>query len=45
MPAHLKGRYQYFTEAEISMIREAGFQGKFTSLEEGAKKYFSEDPV
>jgi ADP-L-glycero-D-manno-heptose 6-epimerase len=42
MPEHLRGRYQYFTEAEISNLRDAGFKGHFTSLEDGAKKYFSE---
>jgi ADP-L-glycero-D-manno-heptose 6-epimerase len=45
MPSHLKGRYQYFTKAEISRLRDAGFNGKFLSLEEGAKKYFEEDPI
>ena len=38
-PDHLKGKYQAFTKADISKLRDAGFSGEFTSLEEGMKKY------
>ncbi len=38
-PDHLKGRYQSFTEADISMLREAGYNGEFKSVEEGVPLY------
>ncbi len=38
-PIDLRGRYQYFTEAEIQKLREAGYQKEFTSLEEGVDTY------
>lgn len=31
----LKGKYQSFTEADITALREAGFNDQFTSLEDG----------
>ena len=34
-PEHLRTHYQYFTEADISRLRKAGYQQPFTSLEEG----------
>ncbi len=34
-PEHLRTHYQYFTEADMSSLREAGFQRPFTSLEDG----------
>lgn len=39
MPEHLKGKYQYFTQADISKIRSTGFQGELSSLEESVKDY------
>jgi ADP-L-glycero-D-manno-heptose 6-epimerase len=39
MPAHLQGKYQYFTEAEMSKLRSAGYKKPFYSLEEGVKDY------
>ncbi len=39
-PAHLKGAYQNYTQADISKLRRAGYQQPFTSLEEGLKRYF-----
>ncbi len=39
-PAHLKGAYQSFTEADITALRSAGYDQAFTSLEEGLQKYF-----
>ncbi|NKB24665.1 MAG: ADP-glyceromanno-heptose 6-epimerase [Kiritimatiellae bacterium] len=39
MPRSLKGKYQYHTEAEISKLRQAGYQKEFTRLEEGIRDY------
>lgn len=41
-PEHLKGKYQYFTRAEMSALREAGYTSEFTSLEDGIKKYYEQ---
>jgi len=38
-PDHLKGRYQSFTEADMSAIRNAGYAGQFDTVEEGVRKY------
>lgn len=38
-PVDLRGRYQYFTEAEIMKLREVGYTKEFTSLEEGVDVY------
>lgn len=38
-PDHLKGRYQSFTEADISALRKAGYSGEFKSVEEGVALY------
>lgn len=38
-PDHLKGRYQSFTEADISALRAAGYTERFRSVEEGVKAY------
>jgi len=38
-PAHLKGRYQSFTEADISSLRDAGYDQPFLSVEQGVQKY------
>ena len=42
MPDHLKGKYQYFTQAEISKLRAAGFTAPFTSLEDGVGTYVAD---
>lgn len=39
MPEQLRAQYQYFTEADMSKLREAGYKEKFVSLEEGVKDY------
>ena len=39
MPDHLKGKYQYFTEARIDRLRAAGYTQPMTSLEEGVRLY------
>ena len=39
MPAYLKDQYQYFTQAKIEKLRQAGCRYKFSSLEEAIKDY------
>lgn len=39
MPDHLKGKYQYFTEARMDRLRAAGYDRPFTTLEEGIGRY------
>lgn len=39
-PDELKGKYQSFTEADISALRRAGYEKPFTSLEEGIARYY-----
>ena len=38
-PDHLKKSYQNFTQANIDKLRLAGYDGKFTSLEDGISQY------
>ncbi|MFW0884306.1 ADP-glyceromanno-heptose 6-epimerase [Candidatus Acidulodesulfobacterium sp. H_13] len=38
-PDNLKGAYQSFTEANITALRNAGYEKPFLSVEEGVKKY------
>ncbi|ADW19261.1 ADP-glyceromanno-heptose 6-epimerase precursor [Desulfobulbus propionicus DSM 2032] len=38
-PEHLKGRYQSFTEADITRLREAGYNRAFRSVESGVLDY------
>jgi ADP-L-glycero-D-manno-heptose 6-epimerase len=39
MPAALVGKYQSFTEADLSALRKAGYTATFASVEEGAARY------
>lgn len=39
MPDNLKGKYQYFTQADNDKLIEAGWNRAFTSLEDGVKDY------
>jgi ADP-L-glycero-D-manno-heptose 6-epimerase len=39
MPLALRERYQYFTEARLDRLRAAGYDGQFTSLEDGIGDY------
>ena len=39
MPEDLRGKYQYFTEANMAKLRTAGYTTLFTSLEDGVKDY------
>jgi ADP-L-glycero-D-manno-heptose 6-epimerase len=34
-PAHLQGRYQSFTQADLGRLKSAGFDGNFHSVEQG----------
>jgi len=36
-PIELRARYQYFTQAEMGRLRQAGYTAPFTSLESGVK--------
>lgn len=39
-PAELKGRYQTFTEADMTQLSSVGYTHKFTALEDGIDAYF-----
>jgi ADP-L-glycero-D-manno-heptose 6-epimerase len=39
MPDELQGKYQYFTQADMTKLRNHGFTPAFTELEEGIKLY------
>jgi ADP-L-glycero-D-manno-heptose 6-epimerase len=39
MPETLREKYQYRTEADVTKLREAGFEEPFTSLEDGVADY------
>jgi ADP-L-glycero-D-manno-heptose 6-epimerase len=39
MPEDIRDKYQYFTEANMSKLREAGYEAPFYSLEEGVDDY------
>lgn len=39
MPEHLQKNYQYFTQANMCKLFDAGYTEKFYSLQEGAKDY------
>jgi ADP-L-glycero-D-manno-heptose 6-epimerase len=48
-PVEIRDRYQYFTQAETTKLREAGYAEPFTSLEDGIGRYVrdhlaTEDP-
>ena len=38
-PADIRDKYQYFTEANMNKLRQAGYDQIFFSLEEGVKQY------
>ena len=38
-PLEIRDRYQYFTEADMQRLRDAGYGRPFTSLEDGVKAY------
>jgi len=39
MPEDIRDKYQYFTEADMQKLKTAGYNKKFTSLEEGVQDY------
>jgi len=39
MPEALRGKYQYFTEANMKKLRSIGYEKPFTSLEDGVEDY------
>jgi ADP-L-glycero-D-manno-heptose 6-epimerase len=39
LPGHLTEKYQYFTEANLSKIKKAGYKKPITSLEDGVTDY------
>ena len=39
MPEHLKEKYQYYTQAEMKKLRDAGYDEKFCNVEEGVADY------
>ena len=41
-PIDLRGRYQYFTEADIQKLRDIGYTKPFTELEAGVDQYVGE---
>ncbi len=41
-PAEIRGRYQYFTQADMSRLLDAGYEKPFTSLENGVARYVND---
>ncbi|MBT4880273.1 MAG: ADP-glyceromanno-heptose 6-epimerase [Alphaproteobacteria bacterium] len=39
MPETLREKYQYYTQADMSRLRKAGYKKPFTSLQDGTKEY------
>jgi ADP-L-glycero-D-manno-heptose 6-epimerase len=39
MPVSIRGSYQYFTQAETTNLRRAGYNADFTELEEAVQRY------
>jgi len=44
-PGDLKNRYQHYTQADVTGLRAAGYTAPFTTLEDGVKQTFAEEPV
>lgn len=42
MPEELRGKYQYYTQADISKLRQAGYLVPMTSLENGIQQYVTQ---
>ena len=38
-PVEIRDRYQYFTQAEMAKLRDAGYRQEFTELEDGVADY------
>jgi ADP-L-glycero-D-manno-heptose 6-epimerase len=39
MPEDIRDKYQYFTEANMQKLKDAGYSDSFYSLEEGVNDY------
>jgi ADP-L-glycero-D-manno-heptose 6-epimerase len=39
VPEDIRDKYQYFTEADMSKLRSAGYDSPFKTLEEGVDDY------
>lgn len=39
MPEELRGKYQYYTKANLAKLRQVGYSKDMTSLEEGIRQY------
>jgi ADP-L-glycero-D-manno-heptose 6-epimerase len=39
MPEDIRDKYQYFTEANMQKLRDAGYKDEFYSLERGVDDY------
>jgi ADP-L-glycero-D-manno-heptose 6-epimerase len=44
-PGDLKNRYQHYTQADVTGLRAIGYTAPFTTLEDGVKQTFAEEPV
>lgn len=42
MPQELQSRYQYYTQADVSKLRNAGYDRPFTEVEEGVARYIKD---
>jgi ADP-L-glycero-D-manno-heptose 6-epimerase len=40
-PEALKGKYQSFTQADLTNLRSAGYQEDFLTVEQGVSKYMT----
>ena len=40
-PEQLKGRYQSFTQADLTKLREAGYPHEFKTVAEGVSEYMA----
>jgi ADP-L-glycero-D-manno-heptose 6-epimerase len=43
MPEAMRDKYQYFTQAQMTKLRRAGYAEPFTSLEKGVAEYVTQD--
>jgi ADP-L-glycero-D-manno-heptose 6-epimerase len=41
-PIDIRDKYQYFTEADMTKLHQAGYHEPFYSLEDGVREYVSE---
>ncbi len=39
MPEALRDKYQYYTQADLTRLRAAGYERPMTTLEEGVRDY------